>query len=125
MKFLLSIVLFIQIAYAENISLSCSKNKTFVLLINGINNSEEDLKNSTNKVRNLVSESLSRYDAGGQLVVGYSYNTSEGFLADTIQLIDQKYSGEKNGINFDWALYFFAPRLFIKKKVMIYTKKSK
>lgn len=113
MKILILFLVCIQFARGESSSLSCSKAKTFILFINGINNEEREVIASTEVVRDLINKGLTHYDINGQVEIDYSYNSSEGFLKDKIQMIDQKLAGDKNDINLARALYFFSPKIFI------------
>lgn len=74
-------------------SLSCSKKGTNIYYINGIANEEiKHVQPNTRTLNELIADKENRLDSGGSdaVKVDYLYNSSEGFLKDTLQLLGQK-----------------------------------
>lgn len=86
----------LSVAFADEVSsLSCSKDKTHIIFINGINVKKEKIRDSSDAIDNLIQPIAGKINNRQQVEVSYEYNTSEGLNRDIIQLIEQKLSGNK------------------------------
>lgn len=110
-------ILFLNFAFAEEKSLSCSKGGLEIIYVNGIYNSEEETENSSEAVDVLVQRDKERFDVKS-VNVTHSYNRSEGFIRDVIQLLSQKLAQDKataSRASYLIPLFFFLRSEFVKQ----------
>ena len=109
---LLSILSFASWA-SEHKSLSCSKNKTLIFFINGMNYSPFQYNRALNILREISASNKLKFDQKDIIVDG-QYNTSESFITDFYQLVMQRVAENKQ-IKSDGA-FKFAMAYFFKKQ---------